>query len=308
MQRTTLGLAVDPAAVLVVSLLLFVSAVAAATWVVLRIGPRVRVASAPRLLALWSWLSETTAFQALRRRYPDTWAFVAGRFSPRGYLGFHLTVGLTLSLGALVGFSKIAKDVIDTDQLVHFDVEFALWLGRLGSPLADRAFHAITLLGEPLTWAVVWSVVTVLLTMRRRWLLLTGWSLALAGGGALDVALKALIRRPRPVGAEGFLIGHTWSFPSGHAMGSLTGYGMLAYLLVLHVRAPATRGAAIAAAVVLVILIGLSRLYLGVHYFTDVIAGYAAGTVWLAACITGVELVRRRRSFKIIGADELGHA
>jgi undecaprenyl-diphosphatase len=77
-------------------------------------------------------------------------------------------------------------------------------------------------------------------------------------------------------------------------MGSLVAYGMLAYLLVreLHGRRP--RLAVIAGATVLVLLIGLSRIYLGVHYFSDVIGGYAAGVVWLAACISGLEVARRK--------------
>ena len=86
-----------------------------------------------------------------------------------------------------------------------------------------------------------------------------------------------------------------WSFPSGHAMGSLVAYGMLAYLLLRETHLGRhQRMLVIISAALLVLLIGLSRLYLGVHYFSDVIGGYAAGVVWLAACISGLEIVRRR--------------
>jgi membrane-associated phospholipid phosphatase len=77
-------------------------------------------------------------------------------------------------------------------------------------------------------------------------------------------------------------------------MGSLVAYGMLAYLLVREVHGRRRRLAVIACATLLILLIGLSRMYLGVHYFSDVIGGYAAGVVWLAACISGLEVVRRR--------------
>ncbi|MFN2572081.1 MAG: phosphatase PAP2 family protein, partial [Gemmatimonadales bacterium] len=86
----------------------------------------------------------------------------------------------------------------------------------------------------------------------------------------------------------------TWSFPSGHAMGSLVGYGMLAYVLVLFgPRTPRFRAVTITGTAVLITAIGASRLYLGVHYFSDVMGGYAAGLLWLSACVCGVEIARR---------------
>jgi undecaprenyl-diphosphatase len=76
-------------------------------------------------------------------------------------------------------------------------------------------------------------------------------------------------------------------------MGSLIAYGMLAYLLVRDAKGRRPRMAIVVGAVLLVLLIGLSRMVLGVHYFSDVLGGYAAGVVWLAACITGLEVARR---------------
>ncbi len=78
-------------------------------------------------------------------------------------------------------------------------------------------------------------------------------------------------------------------------MGSLIGYGMLAYVLVvLVVQRRALRVGVVVGAAVLIVAVGLSRLYLGVHYFSDVVGGYAAGVLWLSACISGIEVARRR--------------
>jgi undecaprenyl-diphosphatase len=111
----------------------------------------------------------------------------------------------------------------------------------------------------------------------------------------LETVLKHAIHRPRPIYASAFLHGGSFSFPSGHAMGSLVAYGMCAYLLVTFWTERSSRQILVSgAALVLIVAIGLSRLYLGVHYFSDVVAGYAAGTVWLAACATGCEIARRR--------------
>jgi undecaprenyl-diphosphatase len=230
----------------------------------------------------------------LRERHPKAWSFVARRFAVTEYLGLHLTVGLGLSLGALWLFGGIAEDIIHHDPLTQFDLTIAEAFHRHASPTGVAIAKGVSLLGSP-GFIAVWGLAVVgLVLVRRQYLLLGGWLAALAGGGLLDVALKRVFHRTRPTWDVPLLTARGWSFPSGHAMGSLVAYGMLAYLLVreLHGRRP--RLAVIAGATVLVLLIGLSRIYLGVHYFSDVIGGYAAGVVWLAACISGLEVARRK--------------
>ena len=116
----------------------------------------------------------------------------------------------------------------------------------------------------------------------------------MGGSALLDWLLKDLFRRPRPHFAHPLVVETSYSFPSGHAMESFVVYGMLAYFAVLTLRSWRARTAVVIGVALLVILIGFSRMYLGVHYFSDVIGGYAAGVVWLAACISGLEVVRRR--------------
>jgi undecaprenyl-diphosphatase len=119
---------------------------------------------------------------------------------------------------------------------------------------------------------------------------------AFGGAGLLTIVLKNLIKRPRPVAAAEFLNGTTFSFPSGHALGSLVGYGILAFVIgATWVESRRGRVRVIIATAVLVIGIGLSRLYLGVHYFSDVVAGYAVGVLWLSVCISGLQIAQRRR-------------
>jgi membrane-associated phospholipid phosphatase len=157
-------------------------------------------------------------------------------------------------------------------------------------------FNAISLTGSPIAMGTLALVVAILLARQRRWIVLSGWVAAFVGGAVLDWALKLAIARPRPSYGSAFLHGQSFSFPSGHAMGSLIGFGMLAYLLITF-RAHYRRARIwiIAIAAVWTIAIGFSRLYLGVHYFSDVVGGYAAGVVWLAVCISGVEVARRQR-------------
>ena len=230
----------------------------------------------------------------VRERHPKAWSIVARRFAPTEYLGLHLTVGFVLSLGALWLFGGIAEDIIHHDPLTQFDLTIAEVLHRHVGPLGVEFAKAVSFLGSPAFIAAWGFVVAGLLLVRREYLLLGGWVIALAGGSMLDTALKRVFHRPRPTWDMPLLTARGWSFPSGHAMGSLVAYGMLAYLLVRRLDRPRRRLAIIACAALLVLLIGLSRMYLGVHYFSDVIGGYAAGVVWLAACISGLEVERRR--------------
>src|SRR5207237_1240502 len=111
-------------------------------------------------------------------------------------------------------------------------------------------------------------------------------ALCLLGAISENVATQA----PLPRYAAALLDNQTWSFPSGHAMGALVGYGMLAYVLILlGGGSRKTNVLIVASTTALVVIIGISRLYLGVHYFSDVAGGYAAGLLWLCACIAVLE-------------------
>ena len=240
---------------------------------------------------------------AIAHRYPRSWAFLGRRFSKVEYLGLHLTVGLLLSLGALWLFASIAKDVVHHDPITRFDVELANALHSHGSPTVLTIATSITLAGSPMVIVPLALVVGAILIRRRQWVFLVGWLTALVGGAALDGALKILFRRPRPVWNDPWAMAHGWSFPSGHAMGSLVAYGMIAYLVIAEWPQWSVRLAVIGGVTLLVLLIGLTRLYLGVHYFSDVVGGYAAGAVWLATCISACE-VARRRSRSVAQPDE----
>jgi undecaprenyl-diphosphatase len=137
-------------------------------------------------------------------------------------------------------------------------------------------------------------VVATLFAWKRRWLSVGTWLAAVGGSAVLNQLLGSLFARPRPFFEPPLLIETSYSFPSDHAMESLVVYGMIAYFAVLALEAWGTRKAVILGAALLVLLIGLSRMCLGVHYLSDVVAGFAAGGVWLSALITGIETVRRR--------------
>jgi membrane protein DedA with SNARE-associated domain/membrane-associated phospholipid phosphatase len=247
-----------------------------------------------RTQLVWQRVLTTPALRQVRLRYPRAWTFVAARFARGEYLGLHLTIGFVISVAGLWLFGGITEDVIHHDPLTQFDVTLLNWMHGRATPAGYAIANAISLLGSPVTLTILALGVGLLLAARGQWILLGGWLAAFAGGGLLNTVLKLVIRRPRPPYAAAFLHHASWSFPSGHAMGSLIGYGMLAYavaLLWIHRRSAQLSVVLVAA--LLIVAIGLSRLYLGVHYFSDVVGGYAAGVLWLSACISGLEVARR---------------
>lgn len=243
-----------------------------------------------RIAAGWRHAVTGPLLERAKARFPRAWAFVAARFARGEYLGLHLTVGFLVSLVGLSVFASVTEDVVHHDPLTQFDARLFAWTQAHATPTGHLIFAAISFLGSLQVMSTLALGVGLLLVVRRRWLAFAGWGAALAGGGLLDGILKVLIQRPRPPTAAA-LLQHSWSFPSGHAMGSLIGYGMFAYLLVtLWVHARRAQIAIVASAVLLIVAIGVSRLYLGVHYFSDVAGGYAAGLLWLSACASGLEV------------------
>ena len=231
----------------------------------------------------------------LLTRYHRQLSWLLRRLTPGEYLGLHLTLGLLAAIGCLWLFGSLAEDLLNNDPLVRFDEVVAITLHNLATPALTTFFVVITALGSLETIALLGLLVAINFGLRRRWLYARTWLAALAGGEVLNQLLKALFARPRPYFVDPLLPASGYSFPSGHAMESLVVYGMLAYFAVLALASWRARTAVVFGAALLVVLIGFSRMYLGVHYFSDVVAGFAAGGVWLSTCITAMESVRRGR-------------
>jgi membrane protein DedA with SNARE-associated domain/membrane-associated phospholipid phosphatase len=238
---------------------------------------------------VWAWSDRLAA------RYPRGRQFLRARLARGQYLGLHLTLGLGASLLGLWLFTEITEHLFTRNGLTRFDVALAAWFRANATPAGDALGSAISALGSAVAIALVGLGVALWLGSARRWPGLGAWVVGLVGAGALNQALKFLIRRPRPPAAAAALSVPGFSFPSGHAMESLVCFGLVAYFLIVRTTRPGRRIAIGVAAICLIGAIGFTRLYLGVHYFSDVVGGYAAGIVWLAACISGLEIVRRRQ-------------
>ncbi len=239
-------------------------------------------------------VSASPVVSAFIHRHPALTGYVIRRVSPGYYLGLHLTVGLVISAVFLWIFGGITEDILTGDPFVAVDEWIVGKVLYFRTPLADRTMEALTHLGGGVFLAVCSLLVAGYLAARRRCASAVVLAVAMAGGSVLVLVLKAVIQRPRPPEGEPLAQVIGWSFPSGHAMMSVVFYGMLAYLFTMRTSSARLWAFSVSLAGFLVFVIGLSRLYLGVHYLSDVIAGLAGGLFWLSICITGIEIYRVR--------------
>jgi membrane-associated phospholipid phosphatase len=219
--------------------------------------------------------------------------FVAARLDPKAYLGLHVTVGLVVAALAIWLFGAVLEEVLDNTTVVRFDVATMAWMASHATPVGFRIFSFITRLGDIPVMPVIGIVGAVVLWRQRHRLVLVCWCAAFVGGVLVNRLLKHLIHRTRPVLAIERLHATSFSFPSGHTMAATIGYGMLAYVLATYWWPRGVRRRVLfLVAAMLAFAVGASRIYLGVHFPTDVIGGFAAGTAWLAICVTGTRIAR----------------
>ena len=216
-----------------------------------------------------------------------SWArrFLAARFDRKSQVGIGLTISVFVFAVAVWALSGLLDAVLDNDWLVRVDQIVERWLHAHATATGLAVFGGVTQLGSPVGVAVLVAIVALYLWRVGPRLLLWTWLGTNAGGAVVEYVLKATVHRTRPQYAAAYLHGHSYSFPSGHTMGSTICYFLLAHLISTNPRVTGgTRRFVSALAFLLVGGIAFSRLYLGVHYPSDVLGGFMAGLAWLAAC------------------------
>lgn len=201
-------------------------------------------------------------------------------------------IGFAVIIGAALLFAEIAEALTDGDAMSRIDEALTASISENVGTATLRAFWVFTHFGDSLTLAVLGFTVGVALWFTRRRALALAWVLAVGGNALLNPALKGVFERVRPLHENGLVSELGWSFPSGHTSGATVAYGMLAYIAVRSLPA-VWHLPAVLTAVALAFTVGCSRIFLRVHFASDVAAGFASGAAWLTACIISVELSRR---------------
>lgn len=212
----------------------------------------------------------------------------APQLLPMGRIIAYVIAAIIFCALATIGFGWLAKGVLG-DRFVAFDDGVLTFFHGYWSPGLNQLMLVFTMLGDPAVLIPLLLFVGIALWARGRWIDAAGLLLAGGGAGLLNQLLKEIFQRVRPSLFDGPFHLTSYSFPSGHSMGSMACYGMLAYIAIKLLEHPVSRVAVGIAAALLILCIGISRIYFNVHYPTDVLGGFIAGAIWLVFSIVVVQ-------------------
>jgi undecaprenyl-diphosphatase len=221
---------------------------------------------------------------------------------PRWYLLAYGIVSAALVLVLVWAFAEIADAVPEQGRLVRFDEQLTAFIQSHDTEWGEALFQGVSYLGPPLVYVAIAAGV-LYFARSRDWLRAATVLASGAGGVVLNNVLKSLFHRGRPESAIEFIHNASWSFPSGHAMDTITTYGILLVLARESMRPGPRRKAIVGAIALAIAIVGYSRLYLGVHYLSDVVGGWLAGGAWLIACVSGYHFARSALGHSALAPD-----
>jgi membrane-associated phospholipid phosphatase len=249
--------------------------------------------------ALWKLIARLWTFAARSPvgdyvlRVPGMRGTFARGLSIWRYLGIHAVISFVVAAVALVAFVELADEIDVNEEFAMFDATLTQSLEAHLDPPTLELFATITHLGDREVTIIFGVIVGLYFLARKWWLHAAIWTLATGGGGILVRILKAQFERTRPIHEHALTDSTGWSFPSGHASGSMLVYGMLSYIVIRHT--PSVWHIPIAMlAIIVVVFVGFSRVILQVHYLSDVLAGFAVASAWLALSIAALEAIKLR--------------
>ena len=235
--------------------------------------------------------------------------FLRARLDRESELGLRLTINVILFAAAIWAFAGLLEEVLDNATLVEWDIRVNAWAHGHVTAAGLQFFHAVTLVGSPGVW-VITSLFAVWLLWRGEHFLFWAWAASNVGGGILQRVLKTTVHRDRPQYAAAYLHGQSYSFPSGHTMSAT-----ICWLLMVVCAGLALgwhhqlRRRLYVVSTTIILLIGFSRLYLGVHYPSDVLGGLIIGTAWVVLCTTAMRIVdsgeaaRERATLQVVSGE-----
>lgn len=231
-----------------------------------------------------------------RRRAVPRARELAGRLTAPGRDRTGAAFALLL-LASVTAFARVAEDYVTGDPLVRWDVRFAIWLHERATAGLVDVFQVLTFAGNAVVLGVLVLALATLFARRGRPVDGLVLMAALGGAGIGNALLKLVFQRHRPEIA--FLNLDTYSFPSGHAAAASATFTVLAYLLARGRPRNVQVGLGLAA-FALIALVDFSRLYLGVHYLSDVLAGTSVGLAWASACLLVLLLAGEARLARLL--------
>lgn len=262
-------------------------------WLIIRKGKQFLLFFIPLCQSIKEAVATNEQVTLWTRKHPRGISFLKARFDTTRFSGLTLTI-LSLALGYVLAlFAGVVEDLITSDPITAADIRIANLFTVLRTDVLTTFFTWVTLLGKSQVIAAFIFISVAVLWLWRKKYCIVPLLTAVAGSEAFTYLGKLVFHRPRPemaVYAE-----HSFSFPSGHATVAVAFYGFLAYLLIRFVQSWNNKVNIFFATILLIMAIGFSRIYLGVHYISDVWSGYLVGAMWLITAVSFTEWLGHKR-------------
>ncbi len=242
---------------------------------------------------IYLWLSRLPVLLWLKKRYPRLTDFILDRFSTASFVGLPLSLLLLVFWVNASLLSELTEEIIESQGMVAFDTNFTDLLYSMRSEWLSQTLYIFTYLGSREAVFIVGGLATLVFLYKRKFVAILAFWLVMGGIGLSVQYGKNFISRERPQEVA-YYQEHNHSFPSGHATTSMALYGTLAYFLARHYTKQWQRWWILWLAGFIILMVGFSRIYLGVHYLTDVAAGFLLGALWVLVGISLTEMITYR--------------
>jgi len=203
---------------------------------------------------------------------------------------------ISLIILSLDFFLRLTLDVWSKDYVINIDQTIATFIYSLRTPFLTDIMKFITSLADVNTIMVLFVFVIVILLVLKKRSHIIPVVITLTGNFIFVSLIKTILARPRPILANALVFEESYSYPSGHALIAITMYGLLIIYLFTFVKSHVVRRLSVIVGVFLILAIGFSRIYLGAHWPSDVLASYLIGIFWLSLILFLIE--HRQRIFK----------
>lgn len=211
--------------------------------------------------------------------------------SSRDCLRLPVKVGILVFVMAALLFVLIASHVVAEGALTQTDIQLAQWLHAHHTPMLTQGLLLFTHLHDPIVISVVAGLIALVMIWKKHWVAMWAFLLGVQGGMLLNLLAKQAFHRARPSFDDPLVTLTTYSFPSGHVVASTVFYGVLAACVIPQ----PSKGRAVwmlLGALAMIMLVAFSRMYLGAHYLSDVLAAFLEGVAWLALCLVMIQTYR----------------
>lgn len=201
-----------------------------------------------------------------------------------------IIITFLLMAGAVFCFYELTTELED-EQLKLYDDFVIRHVVALRSPFNTALMKSVTIIGNLVGYILIIPILTIFFIIRKNWRLSLEITIVLLLSSGLNIVLKNTIERQRPPELGRLVFAEFYSFPSGHAMSAITFYGFIIYLSFILIKKAWLKYGITLLCIFMTLMIGISRIYLGVHYPSDILAGYVAGFAWLMFCILILNLI-----------------